>query len=272
MSRRGASPFSVAQRPLRAGRATKPARFYDEVRDRDGAAREENRQRQGADEAREFFFSFFFRRAILPASSSPSRESIRLTPPPLLPSDIHLSPTGGPPGSRHASRAGRIEGTEALLEESRAKNETRRERFNRRRQRERERQGRRRQARESRAVAGALGFRAPLNLGPPRRQNPLFSPPKIQIGALRRYAAVFGLDVSGTCTRDELTRAIARHWDEQAIFLFPFFFPHPLLVPCCSCSRAFCLSFSPFSFFPPLLFFFLLPLFPNLRTSIVASP
>ena len=84
------------------------------------------------------FFSFFFRRATLPASrstsSSPSRESIRLTPPPLLPSDIHLSPTGGPPGSRHASRAGQIEGTEALLEESRAKNETRRERFNRRRQ------------------------------------------------------------------------------------------------------------------------------------------
>lgn len=132
----------MAQRPLRAGRATKPARFYDEVRDRDGAAREENRQRQGADEAREFFFSFFFRRAILPASSSPSRESIRLTPPPLLPSDIHLSPTGGPPGSRHASRAGQIEGTEALLEESRAKNETRRERFNRRRQREREREAR----------------------------------------------------------------------------------------------------------------------------------
>lgn len=88
------------------------------------------------------FFSFFFRRAILPASSSPSRESIRLTPPPLLPSDIHLSPTGGPPGSRHASRAGQIEGTEALLEESRAKNETRRERFNRRRQREREREAR----------------------------------------------------------------------------------------------------------------------------------
>ena len=129
------------------------------------------------------------------------------------------------------------------------------------RESERERQGRRRQARESRAVAGALGFRAPLNLGPPRRQNPLFSPPKIQIGALRRYAAVFGLDVSGTCTRDELTRAIARHWDEQASFLFPFFFPHPLLVPCCSCSRAFCLSFSPFSFFPPLLFFFFCFLF-----------
>ena len=88
------------------------------------------------------FFSFFFRRATLPASkstsSSPSRESIRLTPPPLLPSDIHLSPTGGPPGSRHASRAGQIEGTEALLEESRGKNETRRERFNRRRHRERE--------------------------------------------------------------------------------------------------------------------------------------
>ena len=35
------------------------------------------------------------------------------------------------------------------------------------RESERERQGRRRQARESRAGAGALGFRAPLNLGPP---------------------------------------------------------------------------------------------------------
>ena len=42
-------------------------------------------------------------------------------------------------------------------------------------------------------------------------------PHEKQNGALRRYAAVFGLDVSGTCTRDELTRAIARHWDDQVL-------------------------------------------------------
>ena len=64
MSRRGASPFSVAQRPLRAGRATKPARFYDEVRDREGARRrnrthQEERPEREKKKAREFFFFFF---------------------------------------------------------------------------------------------------------------------------------------------------------------------------------------------------------------------
>ena len=205
-----------------------------------------------------FFSPFFFRRAILPASSSPSRESIRLTPPPLLPSDIHLSPTGGPPGSRHASRAGQIEGTEALLEESRAKNETRRERFNRRRQREREREARSAaaSAREQSRRRGSW-ISSSSKPRPSSRQNPLFSPPKIQIGALRRYAAVFGLDVSGTCTRDELTRAIARHWDEQASFLFPFFFSPPPACPLLFLLARFLSIFLPLFFLSPSpLFFF----------------
>ena len=207
------------------------------------------------------FFSFFFRRATLPASkstsSSPSRESIRLTPPPLLPSDIHLSPTGGPPGSRHASRAGQIEGTEALLEESRGKNETRRERFNRRRHRARGKVGGGKRARAE-PSPGLLDFEllstSALLVVSFLLEPPLFFPPKIQIGALRRYAAVFGLDVSGTCTRDELTRAIARHWDEQASFLFPFssfffffFFPPP------ACPLLFLLA-RLLSFFLPLFF------------------
>ena len=232
------------------------------------------------------FFSFFFRRATLPASkstsSSPSRESIRLTPPPLLPSDIHLSPTGGPPGSRHASRAGQIEGTEALLEESRAKNE----------QGERdlivvdiesERQGRRRQARESRAVAGALGFRAPLNLGPPRRlfspRTPsLFSskntdrrPPPLRCGLRPRRLRDLHAGRADEGHRPALGRA-GEFSISFFLFLFLFLFPTPCLslaVP----ARALIVFLSPpFLSFPLSCSFFLLPLFPNLRTSQVASP
>ena len=60
MSRRGASPFSVAQRPLRAGRATKPARFYDEVRDREGAEEEKKNASEATWKREGVFFLFFF--------------------------------------------------------------------------------------------------------------------------------------------------------------------------------------------------------------------
>lgn len=59
MSKRGASPFSVAQRPLRAGRATKPARFYDEVRDRERGGRKRKQDASTDSEEWEFFFFFF---------------------------------------------------------------------------------------------------------------------------------------------------------------------------------------------------------------------
>lgn len=258
MSRRGASPFSVAQRPLRAGRATKPARFYDEVRDRDGAAREENRQRQGADEAREFFFSFFFAGPFSRPQALPQEKAFGSPLPrssPLI-STSHQQEDRLAPVTRVELGKLKVRRLFWRRAEPRTK-QGERDLIVVDRESERERQGRRRQARESRAVAGALGFRAPLNLGPPRRQNPLFSPPKIQIGALRRYAAVFGLDVSGTCTRDELTRAIARHWDEQASFLFPFFFSPPPACPLLFLLARFLSFFLPLFFLSPspLLFF-----------------
>ena len=95
MSRRGASPFSVAQRPLRAGRATKPARFYDEVRDREEAEEEKTerinlKRRMGVFFRRatfalcSFFFFFFFARAhlrlLVPPISTTHQQEDRLAP------------------------------------------------------------------------------------------------------------------------------------------------------------------------------------------------
>ena len=148
---------------------------------------------------------------------------------------------------------------------------------------ESERQGRRRQARESRAVAGALGFRAPLNLGPPRRlfspRTPsLFSskntdrrPPPLRCGLRPRRLRDLHAGRADEGHRPALGRA-GEFSISFFLFLFLFLFPTPCLslaVP----ARALIVFLSPpFLSFPLSCSFFLLPLFPNLRTSQVASP
>lgn len=139
-------------------------------------------------------------------------------PRPLSSPRIHLPQTGGPTGPRYASRAGQIKGENGLL---RGKDSLRKFRKQQKQKKTRDDGivSRSEDAGRERAVAGRPLFSS--------SQPPLsLSKKKKKIGALRRYAAVFGLDVSGTCTRDELIRAIARHWDEQASFsvlVFSFF-------------------------------------------------
>lgn len=131
----------MAQRPLRAGRATKPARFYDEVRDRDGAAREENRQRQGADEAREFFSPFFFAGPFSRPQALPQEKAFGSP----LPRSSPLISTSHQQEDRLAPVT-RVELGKLKVRRlfwRRAEPRTKQgERFNRRRQREREREAR----------------------------------------------------------------------------------------------------------------------------------
>ena len=273
MSRRGASPFSVAQRPLRAGRATKPARFYDEVRDRDGAAREENRQRQGADEAREFFSPFFFAGPFSRPQALPQEKAFGSP----LPRSSPLISTSHQQEDRLAPVT-RVELGKLKVRRlfwRRAEPRTKQgERFNRRRQREREREARsaaasaREQSRRRGSWISSSSKPRPSSSSKPSlfsSKNTDRRPPPLRCGLRPRRLRDLHAGRADEGHRPALGRA-----GEFSISFF--FFPTPCLSLAVPARALFVFLSPPFLSFPLSSSFFLLPLFSNLRTSIVASP